>query len=96
MDGTVDAATRNRVIDALVAQLNDAYVYPETAKKMEAALRERQRRAAYDAITDAQTFATVLTEDLQAVSRDKHLRVFWTPRPLPEGDPEADPREPSR
>jgi hypothetical protein len=86
MTMNVDAALRARVIDATIAKLNELYIFPETAKKMEEALREFQRKAAYDAITDARAFATLLTEQLRAVSHDKHLRVEFEPTALPEGD----------
>jgi hypothetical protein len=87
MNMKVDAALRARVIDAAIAKLTELYVFPETAKKMEQALREHQRKAAYDAITDARAFAALLTEQLQAVSHDKHLHVEFEPRSVPEGDP---------
>lgn len=72
---TVDASARTEVIEAAIKALNDAYVFPEVAAKMEAAIRERMQRKEYDAITDATQFANKLTNDLQAVSKDKHLRV---------------------
>ena len=74
-DLTIDAATRTKVIDGVLKRLNDSYVFPETAKKMETSIRERVSNKEYDQITSAKAFATKLTEDLQAVSKDKHLRV---------------------
>ena len=82
-DMQIDAATRTAVIDKLVAELNDGYVFPETAKKMEADLRSRQKAGEYDALTSAQEFSKKLTEDLQAVSKDKHLRVRFSKNVLP-------------
>lgn len=73
----VDASTRQQVIEDALKSLNDAYVFPETAKKMEQAIRERLQRKEYDEITDGRTFANRLTSDLQAVSKDKHLRVIF-------------------
>ncbi|PYT08979.1 MAG: hypothetical protein DMF60_03400, partial [Acidobacteria bacterium] len=40
-DMTVDAATRSAVIEDSLKKLNDYYVFPETAKKMEQAVRDR-------------------------------------------------------
>ena len=74
-DLTIDAATRTQVIDGILKRLNDSYVFPETAKKMEQAIRERVSNKEYDQITSSKEFATKLTNDLQAVSHDKHLRV---------------------
>jgi retinol-binding protein 3 len=88
MDLEVDAALRARVIDAAVAKLTEFYVYPDTAKKMAAALREHQKQGVYDAVTGGRSFANLLTEQLQAVSHDRHLRVNFVPMVLPEQEPE--------
>ena len=74
-DLTIDAATRTKVIDGILKRLNDSYVFPEVAKKMEQSIRERADKKEYDQITSAKQFATTLTNDLQAVSHDKHLRI---------------------
>jgi hypothetical protein len=79
----IDAATKARVIDGAVANLNEFYIFPDVAKKMEEALRMRQKQGDYDAVTDGDAFATALTDHLQAVSHDKHLRVNFSPAPLP-------------
>lgn len=91
MNMKIDAATRARVIDGAVASLNEFYVYAEAAKKMEEALRTRQKRGEYDAIQDAEAFAAVLTDHLQQVSHDKHLRVNFFPAVLPKDEPGRNP-----
>jgi C-terminal processing protease CtpA/Prc len=92
-DLTIDAATRKQVIDSALKRLNDAYVFPETAQAMEKAVRDRAARGEYDQITSARAFAEKLTSDLQAVSKDKHLRVRYSNQPIPVRP--AGPREPS-
>ena len=92
-DMTVDAAARKEVVENLLKRLNDAYVFPETAAKMERAVRERLERGEYDKLTSAKQFAEKLTADLQEVSRDKHLRVRYSFQPIPERA--GGPREPS-
>ena len=96
-DMTIDAAARREVIDTLLRRLNESYVFPETAAKMEQAVRERAGRGEYDKISSAKELARKLTEDLQAVSRDKHLRVRYSHRPVPENggrrEPSAEERE---
>jgi chorismate mutase len=91
-DSTVDAATRSQVIDALLKQLNDNYVFPETARKIEQAIRARAAEHEYDTVTSAKSFARLLTDHLQAVSHDKHLRVFFSAATLP---PESKRTEPT-
>jgi retinol-binding protein 3 len=91
-DMTIDAAARAEVIDGVLKKLNDAYVFPEVAKRMEQAIRERIQKKEYDSVTSASKFAQALTTHLQEVSRDKHLSVYYSHDPLP---PETPRREPS-
>ena len=91
-DLTIDAATRSSVIEAALKNLNDNYVFPESAKKMEQAVRGRMDRKEYDQITSAKAFAAALQNHLQDVSHDKHLRVLYSAEILP---PEGDHREPN-
>jgi retinol-binding protein 3 len=96
-DLTIDAATRTQVIDSILKRLNDSYVFPDVAKKMDQAIRERVDKKEYDQITSAKDFATKLTNDLQAVSHDKHLRVRYSHQAIPERgerrEPTAEERE---
>lgn len=91
-DMRIDAAARKTVIENLLARLNDAYVFPETAAKMERAVRARALAGEYEKITSAREFAEKLTTHLQEVSRDKHLRVRYSHRVLPE---RTGPRQPT-
>ena len=90
-DLTIDATTRSSVIESALKNLNANYVFPETAKKMEQAVRERIARKEYDQLTSAKAFAAALQGHLQDVSHDKHLRVLYSAEPLP---PDGDHREP--
>jgi C-terminal processing protease CtpA/Prc len=90
-DLTIDAATRTQTIDGILKRLNDSYVFPEVAKKMEQSIRERVSNKAYDQVTSAREFATKLTKDLQEVSHDKHLRVRYSYNAIPERGPRREP-----
>jgi hypothetical protein len=93
LDFKIDAATRAKVIDGAIANLNESYVFPETAKKMAEAVRARQKKGEYDSVTDGDTFAKMLTDHFQEVSHDKHLRVDFSPAKMPErpaGPPDAE------
>ena len=83
-DTNIDAATRQEVIGTLLKRLNESYVFPEVAEKMASAVRERAGRGEYEQLSSARAFAEKLTADLQAVSRDKHLRVRYSHQPIPE------------
>jgi retinol-binding protein 3 len=88
----IDGAEKARVVDGAVKDLNEYYVFPDKAKEMEEAVRARQKKGEYDAITDGDTFAKMLTENFREVSHDKHLRVDFSPVAMPErkeGPPDA-------
>lgn len=92
MNLKIDAATRARVIEEAVKKLDEYYVFPETAKKMAEAVQSRLKSGAYDSITDGADFAARLTEDLRAVSKDKHLGVNFSPRVVPKMEPNPNSR----
>jgi len=79
---SIDAQTRDRVIDHAIEQLQDSYVSPELAKKMAEALRHHHKHGDYNAITDGLEFAELLTTQLGDVSHDKHLTVRFVPTRL--------------
>ena len=95
-DLTIDTATRSAVIEGALKKLNDNYVFPETAKKMEQDVRERIGRKEYDQITSAKALATTLQNHLQEVSHDKHLRVIYSAEPMPAEGNNREPRPEER
>jgi len=92
----LDLPERQRVIDGIVKNLSDYYVYPDLAQKMADTIRTNQRHGDYDAIVDPDAFASRLTKDLQAVSHDMHLGVNYSPVKLPPDDQKTDPEEEAR
>ncbi|HVE57040.1 MAG TPA: S41 family peptidase, partial [Pyrinomonadaceae bacterium] len=80
-------------IEKLLKELNDRYIFPETAKNMETDIRAKMKNKEYDSITSARDFSKKLTGDLRAVSRDKHLNVFFSFEPLPVQNPSQKPSE---
>lgn len=82
-DHTIDASTRNQIIDGIILNLNKSYIFLETAKEMEKDLRQRIQNKEYDNITSAAEFAKKLTTDLQNISKDKHLRIMYSFQPIP-------------
>lgn len=90
-DLPVDAAQRSQVIEAVVRNMKEHYVFPEVAERVERDLRERQRRKEYERITSAAELARVLTAQLREISRDKHVSVNYSHRPLPAPGAQAGP-----
>jgi hypothetical protein len=75
----LDAPLRRQVIEGVNANLGEAYVDAALAKQMQEALEGHQKAGDYESITDGDAFATRLTNDLQAVSHDRHLNVGFNP-----------------
>lgn len=88
----VDEAERSRVIDGAVKLLNQFYVFPDVAEKVAAKLRTEQKRGAYRSITDAETFAIRLSDDLVALSGDRHIAVDFFTEVMPDEPPPSRPR----
>lgn len=80
---TLDAALRKKVIDGIDANLTEFYIDAPLAKNMEDAIDAHEKAGDYNKITDGDTFASRLTEDLESVSHDKHLRVSFSPFKVP-------------
>ena len=87
----VDAAARAKMVERVSATLNEHYVFPDVAKKMEVALRQKLKAGAYDKITHSAELADALTRDLREVSKDKHLGIRYAPAMPPGLDPNAPP-----
>jgi hypothetical protein len=96
----IDAAACDAVIDAVLKALDEEYVFPETAAKMIKAIRKRQADKDYSEVKTGQELARLLTEHLQEVSKDKHLRVMCStdklPKPPNDNGPTPEMREKRR
>ena len=84
---TMDAAERKKVIDGVATSLTEFYVDGAVAQQMTDALKAHEAKGDYGAITDGDDFAARLTDDMRAVSHDKHLRVDFTPFKMPPRNP---------
>ncbi|RSM66214.1 hypothetical protein DMH03_03545 [Amycolatopsis sp. WAC 01376] len=75
-------------IEDVCKRLKDHYVFPDVAEKLTVLLRARLGDGAYAGLDD-QAFAVAVTQDLQSVNGDKHLRLRHHVDPLPEIDGES-------
>lgn len=74
-EAKLDAAAKKRVIEGAIEKLDANYVFPDVAKSMGEAVRQRLSRREYEAVDDPLDFATLLTTHFREVSKDRHLRV---------------------
>jgi hypothetical protein len=74
-DSPVTAEQARKTALDLAQKLEDAYVFPDVAKRYAAMLRTNAANGSYDHIASGFALAERLTQDLRAVSPDAHLRV---------------------
>ncbi|MEU6127371.1 S41 family peptidase [Streptomyces sp. NPDC047123] len=80
-------ATQQPALTAAVEQtaqlLLDHYTFPEIAEELAPLLRCRLADGAYD-VTDPAELARLVTDDLQSLNGDRHLRLKHHAQPVPE------------
>jgi C-terminal processing protease CtpA/Prc len=72
------------LVDQLQALLSEHYVFPEAARDIRGALAAGLASGRYD--VDAVGLAARVTDDLQSINGDRHLRLMHSPEPIPDGD----------
>jgi Peptidase family S41/N-terminal domain of Peptidase_S41 in eukaryotic IRBP len=60
----------------LAQKLDDNFVFPDVAKQYSAMLRANLAAGKYSSFRDARAFAQAVTNDLQAVHKDGHLKLM--------------------
>lgn len=63
------------VVDSIGTLLERMHAAPDTGQMIADWLRERLRAGAYASLTAPQEFAAAVTQDMQAVNGDRHLRL---------------------
>lgn len=82
---TETKSSRGVQIEEVCRRLTTRYVFPEVADKVVDLLRARLADGAYDGLAD-EPFAEAVTQDLQTVNGDKHLRLRFHVDPVHDGD----------
>ncbi len=75
-DISLNDAHKEEVIEILSKLLSDTYIYPDVAEKTNKYLNEQYESGYFDQYEDNQSFAQALTEVVQNVSKDKHMRIM--------------------
>jgi C-terminal processing protease CtpA/Prc len=91
VDLPINAVTRTLVIEALLKRLNESYVLPETAARMEQSIRARMQKGEYDKISSSALLAQTLTSHLAEIAKDKHLGVGFSYDPIPISSEQKEP-----
>lgn len=83
LQSTLTGDVKNQTIDQLESALRERYVFPDVAEKAIKSVRANQKSGAYDSLADGPAFAKALSEHLNSVCKDAHLRVRYSPEVLP-------------
>lgn len=75
----LDSAEKKAAIEALCANLEREYIFPEITEKYVRMLKANLQSGKYDGITQPGPFAAAVTSDLMSVHRDLHLSVRFNP-----------------
>ena len=70
---------KEQVISKLSQLMNDYYVFPEVAKQTEKHLKKQLADGYYDSIETDEAFAAALTESVQSINKDRHMRIRKNP-----------------
>ncbi len=70
---------KQKTIERLSAMLAERYVFPDVAKTMGEHFNQQLKAGRFNESKDVKAFAQALTDEAQAISKDKHLRI----RPAP-------------
>ncbi|HEU4479837.1 MAG TPA: S41 family peptidase [Pyrinomonadaceae bacterium] len=90
-DLPITAATRTQVIESVLSRLNESYVLPEIAARMEQSIRSRMQKGEYDKINSSAILAQTLTAHLGEIAKDKHLGVGFSYDPIPKSSEQKEP-----
>ena len=80
-----DKADAEKTVADLATALGENFVFPEAGERYAAMLRANLAAGKYASFPDAEAFAKQVTDDLQAVHKDGHLRLRVAPADRREG-----------
>lgn len=87
----LSSSDKSKLLESILKELNDRYVFPDVAKRMTTDVHARIEKKEYESINDSVAFSEKLTADLQSVSHDKHLRIRYSPDPIPVREQASEP-----
>ncbi|APD06215.1 hypothetical protein UJ101_00676 [Flavobacteriaceae bacterium UJ101] len=74
---SLNKAEKKEIIDSIIFQFKNQYVFPEVADLIEKDLLKRLKNGDYNTIKDQSTFADSLKNHLFLISQDKHVGVSF-------------------
>lgn len=84
----LSAAQRDKVIEGAARRFADNYVFPDRGRSVAGTLEAQRKRGDYRDITNGEILASRLTDDLRAISHDKHVAVRFSQDVVPPDPPD--------
>ncbi|MFD1737012.1 S41 family peptidase [Bacillus salitolerans] len=69
---------KKEVVEELAERLQSDYIFPDKAKETAELILGKLSNGEYEGVEDPFVFSNVLTEDLQKITRDRHLKVMYS------------------
>ena len=82
-DKPIDNTAKFQLIEELKKKLKNSYIFLDIAQQIESDLNQRILNNEYSNISSSRELAKKLQYDLQGISKDKHLRMYFSSEPLP-------------
>ena len=76
---TLDAAKKQAIVDEIATLFNKNYIFAETARKVEEALRAKLKAGDFDKASAAPDFARAVAAVILDVSKDRHTGFAYNP-----------------
>lgn len=92
----LENAEKQAILQDVGKVLQENYIFPETAQKMQLGVEKQMKDGAYDSLNTAEAFAEAVSEDLRKISKDKHLRFQYDPEAQAQGQREDSKSEEER
>ncbi len=83
----INGAAISQAVGKIAAEIRAGYVFPEKGERAALAVEKSLMANAYKDVTDSDAFATRMTEQLQAITGDGHIRVVNGLPPALKGAP---------
>jgi hypothetical protein len=79
VEATLEPEIRQAVVQDIIRLTKEKYVFPDVGQEIARFLQDKLEQGIYGAITDPNELSMALTEDLQAISNDRHWSIVYDP-----------------
>ncbi len=80
----IDITAHKEIVQCLSEKVKTYYIFPDIAQQISTRLQKHLADGEYSNITNGNVLSKVLTEHIQEINQDKHLRIQWSSVPLPD------------